>query len=173
MSKKPRRKYNPERNYARAARHATKPLAMVYTLKNQPMLVNAATHKRVTLTEALYRAFHTVQYKWTVYTAVMLETSTGERYASIRECSPERPCYKEDIADALKERHIEHTKSTKKSDRVNLGWVAFPIECDVSEAEIVKLLELFPDCWDRHERGCVLLDEELSTEQQLERLLSC
>lgn len=167
MSKKPRRKYSPERSYARAAKHAIKDMAIVYTLKNEPLVIHVKTGRRVTLTETIYRAFHTVQHQWTVYTAVMLENALGERYASIRECSPERQCYKEDIADLLKEEHVKHIASTKKQDRVNAGWVGFPVAVDVPEAEIVRLLELHDDCWTRHDRGGVLLDEELTIEQQL------
>jgi predicted DCC family thiol-disulfide oxidoreductase YuxK len=67
MSKKPRKKrYNPERNYARAARHAVSPLAIVYVIHNEPKIVHAATGRPVALTDVVYRAFHTMRYQWTV-----------------------------------------------------------------------------------------------------------
>lgn len=167
MSKKPRNKrYSPERNYARAARHAVSPLAIVYAIHNEPKIVHAATGRSVALTDVIYRAFHTVRYQWTVYTAVMLETSTGERYYNIRECSPERECYKEDIADALKDEHLKQIASTKKADRVSVGWVGFPKSVDVPESDIARLLETI-DFWEQNERGSMLLDSELTIDQQL------
>lgn len=173
MSKKPRnKKYNPERNYARVAKFFVKPLAVTYTLGNSPLFVDAAKKRVVPVTETLYRAFHTVQHQWTVYAVVMLENSLGERYIKPIECAPERPCYKDDITDPLHEAHIKHIKTTKKADRVNIGWVAFPIKCDVSEKEIVELLEMHDDCWTRYERGKLELDDERSIEDQLKQYLS-
>jgi hypothetical protein len=101
----------------------------------------------------------------------MLETSQGERYVSIRECSPERECYKEDIADALKDEHIKHIASTKRADRVSVGWVGFPKAVDVPEPEVARLLETF-DFWEQNERGSMLLDHELTIDQQLQAELT-
>lgn len=172
MSKKQRReKYNPNRNYARAAKQAVSPLCMVYVIHHTPKLLHAASGRPVALTEVIYRAFHTVRYQWTVYTAVMLENSLGERYISVRECSPVRECYKEDIADTLKDEHLKHVESTKKADRVSLGWAVFPKQVDVEESEIMRLLETF-DFWEENERGSMLLDHELTIDQQLQNELS-
>lgn len=166
-SKKPRRSYSIERNYARMAKLTVDPLAIVYAIHNQPKVVHAKTKKPVTLTQVIYRAFHTVQYDWTVYTVVLLENSLGERYASIRECSPERRCYKEDIADMLNESHLEHIKSTKKADRVSTGWIGLPKRVELTEAEVVELMEVVPEVWTANERGSMLLDEEMTTDQKL------
>ena len=171
-SKKPRRSYSLERNYARMAKLAVDPLAVVYAIHNNPLIIHAKTKRKVALTDVIYRAFHTVQYDWTVYTVVLLENSIGERYASIRECSPERRCYKEDIADTLNESHIEHIKSTKKADRVSTGWIGIPKRVELTEAEVIELMEVVPDVWTANERGSMLLDHEMTVEQQLAAELS-
>ncbi len=172
MSKKQRnKKYSPERNYARAARAAVKDIVVIFSLGWEPHFIDVKRRKQVQLTNTLYRAFYSIRHPWRVYTAILLENSQGERYANINDCSPERECYKEDIADILKESQIKQAAKTKKADRVNLGWIASASSMEFDESEIVKLLESFPDLWDRNERGTVLLDEELTIDQQLQHEL--
>lgn len=172
MSKKPRnKKYNPERNYARAAKHIVKDIVVIFTIGYEPQFIDIKHGKQVQLSQTLWRAFYSIQHQWRLYSAVLLETSQGERYANINEIAPERPCYMSDITSQVTDIHLEQAKKTKKSDRVNLGWVSNAAGREMTEAEVVKLLELFPDCWTRHERGSVLLDEELTIDQKLQREL--
>lgn len=173
MSKKPRnKKYNPERNYNRAAKHIVKDVAVIFTLGYDPQFIDIKNGRQLHLTQTLWRAFYSIQHQWRLYSAILLETSQGDRYANINEVAPDRPCYMQDITDQVTDSHLDQAKRTKRADRVNLGWVSNAAGREMTEAEVVRLLELFPDCWTRHERGTVLLDEELTIEQRLERELA-
>lgn len=174
MSKKPRnKKSNPKVIAARKAATAVKDLAIIYTLGMEPKIYDMRTGNFLALTEGLFYAFHNFNYQWTLYTVVMLETSLGERYVSINECSPERKVKKDEIADALKDEHIAQIKKCKRMDLMNVGWVGFPRPRDLTEKKVTELIELNPNVWNEYQRGEFFIEEtELTIEQQLERELS-
>lgn len=172
MSKKPRKQNAGARVKAMKAKMKVRNIAIVYVMGYEdPIYIDLNRQRPVRLTQELYEAFYAYRYKWEVYTAIMLENQLGERYMAINNCSPEHECYKEQIQDTLKESQIKQATKTKKADRVNLGWVGLADGAPLEESEVVALLEIFPDCWTRHERGSVLLDEELTIDQKLQREL--
>lgn len=152
-NKKPRNKANSNmKRLTLTSRYVMKGLAIVFTLGEQATFVNMRTKQIIPACNTMVTAAREVQHNWKVYTAVMLENQVGERYTTINDCSPERACYQEDILDNLNQVHIKQIDATKLADRVNAGWVAIPSGVELTEAQVVELLECLP-CWDVYERG--------------------
>jgi hypothetical protein len=152
-NKKIRKRYNSNmKRLTLTSRYVMKGLAIVYTLGEKATFTDIKSKRAIPACESMISAAKSAQHSWRVYTAVMLENQLGERYATINDCSPPRPCYQDDMLDALNLAHIEQMDATKLADRVNVGWVAIPSGVELTEAKVVELLECLP-CWDIYERG--------------------
>jgi hypothetical protein len=152
-NKKPRNRANSNmKRLTLVSRYVMKGLAVVFTLGEKATFINMKTKAAIPASPEMINAAQRVQHNWKVYTAVMLENRLGERYVTVNDCSPARACYQENMLDNLNDEHVKQIDATKLADRVNAGWVAIPSGVDLTEAEVVALLECLP-CWDVYERG--------------------
>lgn len=163
MAKKRKQNSNMKR-LTLVSQYVMKGLAIVYTLEQKANFINLRSKQVMPATNDMVIAAKEVQHNWRVYIAVMLENQLGERYVKIEDCTPERRCYQEDMLEHLNDQHIKLVDSTKLADRVNLGWVAIPSGVELTEAQVVELLEVLP-CWGQYERGEIKSERDKGRER--------
>lgn len=165
MTKKPRNKKNSNRKrLTLMSQYVMKDVCIVFTLEQKATFVNLKTLQTIPACRDMITAAKDVTHNWRVYISVMLENQLGDRYVKTNDCSPERRCYQEDMLDHLNDEHIKLTDSTKLADRVNIGWVAVPSGKELTEAQVVSLLEVLP-CWDQYERGEIKTEKDKARER--------
>lgn len=167
-TKKPRKAKNSNmKRLTLMSQYVMKDLAIVYTLEQKANFINMRNNELIPATREMVVSANEVQHPWKVYIAVMLENSLGERYTRIDECTPERRCYQQDMLEHLNREHVKLIDSTKLADRVNTGWVAVPSGKDLTESQIVELLEKLP-CWSVYERGSIKTETDKARERAAE-----
>lgn len=159
-----------------ASRALLKNFAIVFTLGEKATFVHRKTKRIIPACKTMVAAASEIQHPWSVYTAVMLENQLGERWVPVNECSPPRPCYQENMIEALNAAHIKQINKTTLANRVNAGWVAVPSGAELTEKEVTELLEVLP-CWDVYPRGEIKTETDKTREtgdliRQLEAVTS-
>jgi hypothetical protein len=145
---KPRKKYVAHNSKAKTAKAALRNLGICYVANRDKLeLINVKKNRVELCGQSIDLALSKIRYKWVIYLASMGRTELGKAYMKIEEVRVANEVFKHEISEKIGKIHKKLTDSIPSKQLSNVGWIATPVDHDISEEHLEQLFDMM-DCWE-------------------------
>jgi len=149
MSKDRKKKYNPQKAMQRLTSAALRNTALVFIGgdENKVRFVHLNSKKCTKPTSPIIKALQSVEYRWSVFCAVILRTQDNTQYLKSTEIRSSAPEYQHDMTRTLSDHHNKLLKDCNQAHICTIAWLAVPYAHDWDlEKTVTTLSDL--GAWD-------------------------